>query len=288
VLVWAPPAGESAAAPTRAAAAPAVVERGLSASALQPPLDLAALQATADAVYTRTPGVRGTPDGPPAAAAGPVGTPAPSEKPGPSAAGKPGPTAPDAPKPTAPAVAATPGPAQPAARPGQSPTRPPSGLEPFDPLGNLEPEPTGSPTGTATATPTSTASPTSTATATATPIPSPCEIPIQVPRLGVGVGYFVAVRHESQGGMSATWRAPPGGRILFYAGRPAELPDGQAGVSEAFPSQPASLTGSSGGNPLNATERPADEYVLLFFNASAQPLGPSDASVVYLTHGHCP
>jgi hypothetical protein len=283
LLVWAPGAGESAAPPTRAAAAgaaaaaPAPAERGGSVGALQPPLDLAALQATAGAVYTRTPGARGTPEAPLTLASGPAGTPVPVEKPGPT------PPAPP-PRPTAPPAAAKPGPPQPTG----GPTRPSRGVDPFEAIGTPEPEPTGTPTRTATSTQTATASPSATETATATPTPSPCQVTVPVPRLSVGVGYFVAMRHEAPGGMSVTWRAPPGGRIVLYAGRPRELPDGPSGVYEGFPSQAASLTGSSGGNPLNVVERPAGEYVALLFNASAAPLGPSDASVVYLTHGHCP
>jgi hypothetical protein len=113
-------------------------------------------------------------------------------------------------------------------------------------------------------------------------------VAVQVPRLGVGAGYFVAMRHEARGGMSLAWRAAPGGRIVLYAGRPSELPDGPSGVYAGFPGQAASLTGGSGGSPLNIVERPAGEYVALFFNASALPLAPSEAAVVYLTHGHCP
>ena len=209
----------------------------------------------------------------------------PAEKPAPPAPGKPGPTPPAAPpKPTAPPAAAKPGAPQPAG----GPTRPVSGIDPFDLIGTPEPEPTLTPTRTATITHTATASPTVTETATATPTPSPCEVAVQVPRLGVGVSYFMAMRHEATGGMSVTWRAPPGGRIVLYAGRPSELPDGPSGVYAGFPSQPASMTGSSGGNPLNIVERAAGEYVVLLFNASAVPLGPSEASIVYLTHGHCP
>jgi hypothetical protein len=104
----------------------------------------------------------------------------------------------------------------------------------------------------------------------------------------VGAGYFVTFFHESENSMAVTWRGPTGGRILFYLGRPPELPAGDRGVFDGVPFMQTIGRGTAGEDPLNLPERTASEYTALFFNASSAPLEASQASLTYLTHGRCP
>ncbi len=215
----------------------------------RPPIKLAAVQATADAVFTLTPGAL-----------------VPATPPKPTAA----------PPPVLPAPA-RPAPPQATATPSATPT------SAFSPT----PEPTEPPTRTPTVTRTSTATPTETPTNTPTPLPSPCDAKVAVPRLGVGSGFFVTFTHEVTGELAFNWPAE-GGRILVYQDKPPELGDGQSGTTEGVPSVQAIAQGTGGGGTLNVPNREPGPYTVELFNASASPLGPGEATVHYWTYGHCP
>jgi len=216
----------------------------------RPPIRLAAVQATADAVFTLTPGalLPATPPTKPTAAP-PAGSPAP-------------------------------------AKPAQIPPTATSSATPT-PLYSPTPEPTEPPTRTPTVTRTPTATPTETPTNTPNPLPSPCDAKIAVPRLGVGSGFFVTFTHEVAGELAVTWPAE-GGRILLYQERPAGLGDGQSGTIEGVPSVQAIAQGTGGGGTLNLPNREPGPYTVELFNASANPVGPDEATVHYWTYGHCP
>lgn len=225
-----------------------------------PPLDVAAVQATADAVFTRTPGslIPPTPTPPPAKPAAPA-------KPGePTRPGVP----PEATKPGPPPATATPL-ATPA--PAQSPT----------------PEPTEPPTRTPTVSPTPSVTPTYTATITPTPLPSPCDAKTTVPRLAPGSGYYVTFMHEVAGDITVTWPTA-GGRILVYADRPAELAGADSGEYTGVPTASTLTQGTGGGGLLNMPSRDPGTYTVYFFNPTGSGIGPDDAIVHYWTYGHCP
>jgi hypothetical protein len=46
--------------------------------------------------------------------------------------------------------------------------------------------------------------------------------------------------------------------------------------------------GSSDGTRLNLNEKQAGPYTILFFNAAGTSIAESEATVTYLTIGHCP
>jgi hypothetical protein len=224
-----------------------------------PPLDVAAVQATADAIFTRTPGalIPATPTPPP-----PKPTAAPPKP------GEPAKPPAEPPKPGAPVATATRA-ATPA--PAQTPT----------------PEPTEPPTRTPTVSPTPSVTPTSTATITPTPLPSPCDAKTTVPRLAPGSGYYVTFVHEVAGDITVTWPTV-GGRILVYADRPAELGGGESGEYTGVPTAGTLTQGTGGGGLLNLPGREPGTYSVLFFNPTGTGIGPDDAVVHYWTYGHCP
>lgn len=217
-----------------------------------PPLDVAAVQATAHAVFTRTPGalIPPTPTPPPPAAPGRAPT-----------------VLSIATKPAAPTATAT-------------RTATPS------PIGTPTPEPTEPPTRTPTITQTATPTQTHTPTLTPTPLPAPCDSSVEVPRLAPGNGFFVIFTHVVPGEITVTWPVS-GGRILLYAEPPPES-EGKSGEYTGFPSQPAIAQGASGPSALNAAEREPGTYAVYFFNPSASGVGPVEAIVHYWTYGECP
>jgi hypothetical protein len=225
-----------------------------------PPVDVAAVQATADAVFTRTPGALIPP------------TPTPPPKPGLPTK----PAAPAAAEATKPAPEATkPSPATATERPA-TPT----------PAGTPTPEPTEPPTRTPTTSPTPTVTVTHTPTHTPTPLPSPCDARITVPRLATGNGFFVVFTHEVPGEITVTWPAG-GGRILVYAEPPPDF-QGSSGEHTGFPSQQALAQGTGGAGTLTVPSRDPGVYAVLFFNPTAFGVGPDEATVHYWTYGHCP
>jgi hypothetical protein len=219
-----------------------------------PPLEVAAVQATADAVFTRTPGalIPTTPTPPP--------------------------------KPVAQAKVPPPVEATKPAGPTATVTRTVTAT----PIGTPTPEPTEPPTRTPTTSPTPTVTVTYTPTQTPTPLPAPCDAKTTVPRLAPGNGFFVVFAHEVPGEITVLWPTA-GGRVVLYAEPPPEVEvAGKSGEYTGFPSQRAIAQGTSGPTALNLPGREPGTYAAYFFNPSASGVGPDDAVIHYWTYGHCP
>lgn len=277
-----------------------------------PPVDVPALHATAEALFTRTPGARPPataippPVKPPAApvAAPPTRAavtppPGPAPKPAEVAAApvvEPPAGVPSKPESAPHAAASPPIPPSgehppPPAAPGERPESPgPDAAPPPTPVTQgtpVAPEPTAVPTWTPTTTRSPTETPTPTQTETATATPGPCEARVTVPRLAPANGFYQTIQHEGTGALAIAWPVQ-GGQVLVYRQRPPMFGADPSGIVSGVPVSVTEMQGAAGRAALTLPSREPGQYTVYFYNASSNAVGPNEATLVYYTIAHCP